>query len=402
MEAVLQYVDTLKEELIALRREFHQHPEILFDVDRTAGKVARYLKELGLEVQEQVGQHFGKGVVAVLNSGRPGPAIVLRADMDALPITEENTADYRSKQEGVMHACGHDAHMTMLLGAAKALSRHRSEVNGIIKFVFQPAEESALLSPIDGRMISGGRDMIEAGVLEGVDLCFAMHVWPELPKGVVGIHRREAMAASSHFRIAFQGVNGHHSTPHLAVDALSMSVQFITDVKYALAMEVDPFQTSVLCFGTLHAGTATNAIAGESELSGTYRVFDTELTAKIHRILESRAEAIANTYGGSYSSHYRLGTPLINDAKAVEITLQAGKQVLGEEQIMQLEKPSLAGEDFALYLQEVPGVFAFLGIANPEQEQNYPLHHPKFDIDEDVLTTGAKLFVSWVRQAQAQ
>jgi metal-dependent amidase/aminoacylase/carboxypeptidase family protein len=179
-----------------------------------------------------------------------------------------------------------------------------------------------------------------------------------------------------------------------------MSVQFITDVKYALAMEVDPFQTSVLCFGTLHAGTATNAIAGESELSGTYRVFDTELTAKIHRILESRAEAIAGTYGGSYSSHYRLGTPLINDSRAVEITLHAGRQLLGEDQIIQLEKPSLAGEDYALYLQEVPGAFAFLGIANSENEQTYPLHHPKFDIDEDILTTGAKLFVSWVRQAQ--
>ncbi|SFE60686.1 amidohydrolase [Paenibacillus algorifonticola] len=401
-QAALSYVDTLREELIALRRDFHKHPEVLFEVDRTAEKVAAYLSELGLQVQQDVGKHFGKGVVGVLTSDKPGPTIVLRADMDALAIAEGNTFAYRSSSEGAMHACGHDAHMTMLLGAAKALSRHRDIWSGTIKFVFQPAEESALPSPIDGRMISGGRDMIEAGVLEGVDLCFAIHVWPELPTGVVGIHRKEAMAASSHFHIAFQGVNGHHSTPHLAVDALSMAVQFISDVKFALAAEIDPWETKVFAFGTLHAGTAINAIAGESKLSGTYRVFHPELTSQIHQLLEKRADAVASTYGGSYTSQYRLGTPLLNDASAVQLTVQAGRIALGDDKVVILDKPSLAGEDFALYVQEVPGAFAFIGIANPSAETVYPLHHPLFDMDEEVLTQGAKLFVQWVQQAGAE
>ncbi|WP_338551553.1 amidohydrolase [Paenibacillus sp. KS-LC4] len=399
IQAVLAYVDTLREELIALRRDFHKHPELLFEVDRTAEKVADYLSALGLQVQRHVGKHFGKGVVGVLTSARPGPTIVLRADMDALAIHEENTAEYRSENVGVMHACGHDAHMTMLLGAAKALSQHREMWSGTIKFVFQPAEESALPSPIDGRMISGGRDMIEAGVLEDADLCFALHVWPELPTGVVGIHRKEAMAASSHFHMTFKGLNGHHSTPHLAVDALSMAVQFISDVKFALAAEIDPWETKVFAFGTLHAGTAINAIAGESKLSGTYRVFHPKLTGQIHQLLEKRADAVASTYGGSYTSQYRLGTPLLNETSAVQLTMQAGQLALGDDKIVILDKPSLAGEDFALYVQVVPGAFAFIGIANPTAETVYPLHHPLFNIDEEVLTQGAKLFVQWVQQA---
>ncbi|MEK8129913.1 amidohydrolase [Paenibacillus filicis] len=402
MSEALHYVDTLKAELIELRRDFHQYPEILFDVDRTAAKVAAYLESLGLDVRTGVGKHFGKGVIGVLDSGKPGPTLLLRADMDALAITEGHTFAHRSRNEGAMHACGHDAHMTMLLGAAKALSRHRDAWTGTIRFVFQPAEESAVPSPSDGRMISGGKDMIEAGVLDGVDLCFALHVWPELPSGVLGIHRREAMAASSHFRFSFHGVEGHHSKPHLAVDALSIAVQFVTDVKFALATERDPFETSVLCFGTLHAGNATNAIAGESQLSGTYRVLDPEAVGSIQRLLETRAEAVTNAYGGSYSSLYRLGTPLINDAAAVELALQAGRTALGEDKTVLLDKPSLAGEDFALYLQEVPGAFGFLGIADEAKGITQPLHHPLFDVDEEVLTSGAKVFVQWVQQASAE
>jgi len=395
----IEYAHSLKEELIAIRRDLHRYPEVLFNVDRTAAKVADYLRGLGIDVKEGVGKHFGKGVVGTLDSGRPGPVVVLRADMDALAIQEENTFEHRSRNDGAMHACGHDAHTSMLLGAANVLARFRSEWRGTVRFAFQPAEESALPSPLDGRMISGGKDLIEDGALEGSDYAFALHVDPRLPTGTLGIHRREAMAASTHFHIAFKGLNGHHSTPHLAVDALSMAAQFVTDVKYAVATELDPFEPVVLGFGTLHAGTAINAIAGESELSGTYRVFTPELVDKLQQVLESRASAISAGYGGSYASRYRLGTPLINDPDAVELTLRAGRRTFGEERVVVLDKPSLAGEDFALYLREVPGAFAFLGVADPTKQTSYPVHHPLFDLDENALTSGAALFVRWVQEA---
>ncbi|THF75389.1 amidohydrolase [Cohnella fermenti] len=398
----MAYIRSLKEELIDIRRDLHRYPEVLFDVDRTAAKVAAYLTELGLDVREGVGKHFGKGVIGTLDSGRPGPVIVLRADMDALAIREENTFEHRSRNEGAMHACGHDAHTAMLLGAAKALARFREQWRGTVRFVFQPAEESALPSPLDGRMISGGKDMIEDGALAGADYAFALHVQPSLPVGTLGIHRRESMAASTHFRIAFQGLNGHHSTPHLAVDALSMAAQFVTDVKIAVATELDPMQPAVFAFGTLHAGTAINAIAGESELSGTYRVFRTEDVDKLHRVLETRAAAIAGAYGGGYTSQYRLGTPLINDPAAVELSLRAGRRILGEGNVVVLEKPSLAGEDFALYLREVPGAFAFLGVADPARETMHPVHHPLFDLDESALPLGAGMFLQWVREASEE
>ncbi|WP_138751339.1 M20 metallopeptidase family protein [Paenibacillus sinopodophylli] len=399
MDTILKYVDSLKDEIVGLRRDFHRFPETLFDVPRTAASIAEYLSNIGLIVHTQVGKHFGMGVIGVLDSGRPGPTILLRADMDALPISEENPYAYRSERAGYMHACGHDAHMAMLLGAAKTLVKFRDHVSGVIKFVFQAAEESALPSPIDGRMISGSRDILESGFVDDAELCFALHVWPELPLGTIGIHRNHAMAASTHFHVTFQGLNGHHSTPHLAIDALTMATQFIADVKIGLATEFDPFETSVLCFGTLHAGTAINAIAGESKLSGTYRVLSSSMVQKLQELLESRAAAIADTYRGSYSSQYRLGTPLINHEVAVNLTVLAAEIALGKESIAHLDKPSLAGEDFALFVEKIPGAFAFLGIREANNKDVYPLHHPLFDVNEEALTAGSKLFVQWVIQA---
>lgn len=399
MDSILQYVESLKDEIVGLRRDFHRFPETLFDVPRTAAKIAEYLSKLELKVHTQVGNHFGMGVIGVLDSGRPGPTVVLRADMDALPIMEENQYVFRSEREGYMHACGHDAHMAMLLGAAKTLVSFRDQISGVVKFVFQAAEESAISSPIDGRMISGSKDILESGIVDDADLCFALHVWPKLPLGTVGIHYNHAMAASTHFHVTFQGLNGHHSTPHLAIDALSMATQFITDVKIAVATELDPFETSVLCFGTLHAGTAINAIAGESKLSGTYRVLNHAMVGKLQGILESRAAAIANAYRGSYSSQYRLGTPLINHEVAVKLSVQAVNAALGEDKLIHLDEPSLAGEDFALFVERIPGAFAFLGIGETNNNDVYPLHHPLFDVNEEALTVGSKIFVQWVIQS---
>ncbi|NBD23639.1 amidohydrolase [Paenibacillus sp. T1] len=382
--------------LTQLRRDFHRHPETMFDVERTAAKVAGQLRAYGLEVEEGVGKHFGKGVVGTLRGGRPGRTILLRADMDALPIREQNDVPYRSGVDGVMHACGHDAHMAMLLGAARVLSECRSELAGTIKFAFQPAEEGALEAE-DGSMVSGGRDMIEAGLLDGVDLCFALHAWPELPFGTVGVHRAYAMAASTHFRVAFKGVSGHHGTPHLAVDALLMAAQFVTETKVAMASEIDPLEPGVLSFGTLRAGTALNAIAESSEITGSYRVFEEATVLRVRDAIERRAAAIAASFGGGCETRFRLGTALKNDGKAAELALAAGAAVFGAERAMPLEQPSLAGEDFALYLKQVPGAFAFLGSGT--DSHRHPLHHPRFDIDERLLLKGAKLHVRFVLEA---
>lgn len=400
LEAVFDYIDATEEELVRLRRDFHRHPELKFEVDRTAGIVARLLEEWGLEVHAGVGPHFGKGVVGILRGGLPGKTVLLRADMDALPIQEQNDAPYKSAYDGIMHACGHDVHTTMLLGAAKALSRCRNELPGTVKFVFQPCEEGPAISPLDGRPVSGGRDMIEAGILEGVDLCFGLHVSPALRAGTAGVHPKHAMAGGAGFRVEFQGKSGHHSTPHLAVDAILMVAQFITEMKIAMASEINPVAPAVLSYGTLHAGTARNVIAETSVVDGSFRTFDPGISARIRDVIIRRARNIADSFGGRAIAEVGIGgAGLINHKEAVELVLQAGAAALGQEHIFLLETPTLAGEDFSQYLQRVPGAFVFIGAGNPEQGIVHSVHHPRFDVDEKVLLHGARLHVGLVKAA---
>lgn len=389
-----------EEEWVALRRDFHRHPELLYAVNRTAARVAVLLSEYGLEVRERVGEHFGKGVVGVLEGSRPGPVVLLRADMDALPIREERESDYRSEIEGAMHACGHDAHTTMLLAAAYALSRCRDRLAGKVLFVFQPAEEGAAPSPKDGELRSGGRDLVESGVADEASAAFALHVWPELPVGRLAIHRREAMAASSHFQVTFHGRSGHHGAPHLAADALLMVAHFAVDAHSSIAASIPPLEPFSFAFGKLQAGTAHNAIADSAEVLGTYRAFDPETVLRVRSLLQRCAEASAGRFGGTCELRFRMGKALINDGGAVQAVASAGAKVFGEEHISQLDMPSLAGEDFAYYLDRAPGAMALIGIRNEERGIVHPLHHPSFDLDERVLTLGAKLFVQLVADLQ--
>jgi amidohydrolase len=394
---ILAYIRSLQDDMIRWRREIHRHPELMYDVARTAAFVGDLLSSWGLEVERNVGRHFGRGVTAVLRGGRPGTTLLLRADMDALPIREENDVPYRSTVEGAMHACGHDAHTAMLLGAARALSRFREELPGIVKFVFQPAEEGAAASPVDGVLRSGGADMIEAGILEGVERCFALHVWPELEAGVIGIHRDYVMAASTHFRVVFHGRPGHHSRPHAAADAIMMAAHWIMDMKAYMSTAVDPLSRAVLAFGTLRAGTVINAIADRSEIGGTYRAFEPHVVDQIREAIEHRSRTIAALYGGSAESAFRMGTALRNDPLAAAEAMEAGRSVFGPERTIELDRPSLAGEDFAFYAKEVPSAMGLLGIRNAAKGYTHPLHHPKFDVDEDVLKDGASWFVEAIR-----
>ncbi len=395
------WTDTLESDLSRIRRQLHRYPELMFDVDQTMQLVAGLLRKWDIELHEQVGRHFGKGVVGILRGAQPGPVILLRADVDALPITEQNPAAYASTRKGIMHACGHDAHTAMLLGAARVLSTEREQLHGTVVFVFQPAEEGAQPSPIDGRLISGGRDLIEDYILDQVEQVFALHVWPELETGQLGIHSGTAMAASSHFTITFNGTTGHHSTPHLASDSIMMAARFINDIKLFMATQIDPLESAVLSFGTLHAGTVKNAIAGQSELTGTFRTFDPQTVERITIAIQEYAQHIAKQHGGTAEIVQRTGTVLCNHPDVVRQVEEAAKHVFGSSGVHIWQQPVLAGEDFALYTEQRPGAFAFIGCRAPNQQEVYPLHHPRFDIDEQVLLLGARLHVQFAKQALA-
>lgn len=401
-EGVYRILEDKEEEWIALRRAFHRQPEVLYSVDRTAAKVAQLLRSYGLDASEGVGRHFGKGVVGELRGGRPGPTIVLRSDMDALPIQEIADRPYRSEIDGAMHACGHDAHMTMLLAAAYALGRVRERLAGTVRFVFQPAEEGAAPSPADGELRSGGRDLVESGVMDGADAVYAIHVWPELPVGRMAVHRREAMANSSHFEVSFRGRSGHHGARHLAADALLMAAHFAVEANGAVAAATDPLEPVAFAFGKLRAGTVGNAIAESAEVRGTFRAFDPATVRRIRETLERCAAACAERFGGSCELRFRMGKALINDEGAVEAALRAGATAFGAGSAERLEKPSLAGEDFAYYLDKAPGALALVGVRNEERGIVHPLHHPAFDLDERALVLGAKLHVQLVLDALAE
>lgn len=391
---MMDYVGQLQDEMIEHRRDLHAHPELLYDVVRTSGKVAELLEEWGITVRRNVGKHFGMGVVGLLQGlAGNGSTLLLRADMDALPIREGNELPYKSVNDGIMHACGHDAHTAILLGAARTLAAFRERLSGTVIFVFQPAEEGAVKSPLDGRLLSGGRDLIEDSVLEGVDYAYALHVMPELPVGTLGIHPHYAMAASSHFKVGFQGTSGHHSAPHQAVDAIQMAARYIGEINGMMANRIDPQEAAVLAFGTLQAGTAFNVIAEHSELTGTFRAFTKSTVAAITNGLQRHASAIAESYGGKYKLELREGIAVVNNAEAVQQVLHAARAVLGEDQVILLEQPSLAGEDFGWYLEKVPGAFAFIGCGNKEKGIVHAIHQPQFNIDEAMLVHGARILV---------
>jgi amidohydrolase len=396
---MMDYAGRLEEEIISIRRDLHAHPELLYDVTRTSQKVAGLLEEWGIRVRRNVGKHFGMGVVGTLQGlAGSGPVILLRADMDTLPIGEQNELPYKSVNPGAMHACGHDAHTAMLLGAAKTLAVFREQLTGTVIFIFQPAEEGAARSPLDGRLLSGGRDMIEDGILDGVDYAYALHVMPELPAGKMGIHRHYAMAASSHFKLEFQGTAGHHSTPHKAVDAIQMAAQFIVTINGLMAHQIDPQEAAVLALGTVNAGTAVNVIAERSELTGTFRAFSKTTVAAITDGLRRKAAAIAESFGGQYRMELREGITVANESEAVQRMLVAARAVLGEDQVILLDQPSLAGEDFGWYLDQVPGAFGFIGCGNEAKGIIHAIHQPQFNIDEDMLVHGTRIWVRLVMQ----
>lgn len=370
----------MKDQLIAWRRDFHRYPELAFQEVRTSGVVAEHLRDLGLEVQSGIGK---TGVVGVLDGAAPGPVIMLRFDMDALPILEANTTDYVSQNPGVMHACGHDAHTAIGMGVARLLTQHRDRLRGTIKFVFQPAEEGG----------NGALAMIADGVLEGPrpEISMGLHVWNEAPVGRAEVGAGPIMAAAGIFKIVVQGKGGHGAQPDKTVDAVVAGSMLVNALQTIVARNVEPRQTAVVSVGSFHAGNAFNVIADSAELTGTFRSFDDQVQELLVRRIREVAESTAQAMGATARVEITpLAPTTVNDERTASFIREDAVSVLGAQNV-QPEQFTMGAEDMSEFLKRVPGCFFFIGSRNEAKGFAAPHHNPRFDIDEDALPWGVAI-----------
>ena len=370
----------LHNQLIAWRRDFHRHPELGFQEFRTSGIVAKHLASLGMEVQTGVGK---TGVVGLLEGSQPGPVVMLRFDMDALPIQELNQTDYVSQTPGVMHACGHDAHTAIGMGIGQLLAQRRAEWKGTLKFVFQPGEEGC----------GGALAMLADNVLENPRpaVALGLHVWNDQPLGLLAAGNGGVMAAADSFTVAVQGKGGHGAQPHLCVDAVLIASQIVVALQSIVARNVNPRQTAVVTVGSIHAGTAFNIIADTAELKGTIRTFDAATRADIVRRMKELVENTAWALGGSATFEVTAISPAtVNNEQVAQVVRETAVAVLGADRVT-ADQFTMTAEDMSEFLDRVPGCFFFLGSANAEMGLNAPHHNPHFDLDENVLPLGVTL-----------
>lgn len=377
---VRQAMERLYPQMVETRRDLHMHPEVLFETQRTAGIVAARLRALSLETREGVGR---SGVVGVLKGALPGPVVGLRVDMDALAMTDRKTVPYRSRVEGAAHLCGHDAHTTMGMAVAEVLAGVRHRLPGTVKFIFQPAEEA----PSGGALA-----MLADGVLEHprVERVFGLHLWPDLPVGTVGYQEGPAMAASDFFSLTITGKGGHAAMPHLTVDAVAISAQVITALQQIVSRQIDPFNPVVLTLGMIHGGERPNVIAHDVTIGGSVRTLNEGTRQEIPERIKQITRGVTEAYGATFALDYRWHVgPTVNERESTRIVSAAAAQSLGATGAVELERPSMAGEDFSHFLREVPGCYFKVGCANPEKLPTYGLHHPLFDFDEEAMVCGA-------------
>jgi amidohydrolase len=378
-ESLLDRARTFEDELIELRRDFHRNPELAFKEVRTSEACARQMEALGYNVRRNVGI---TGVVAELKNGA-GPVVALRADMDALPIQEANDVDYCSSVTGVMHACGHDTHMTMLIGAARLIKEaydNGSLPNGTVRLLFQPSEESS-----DEENKSGARRMIEDGALDDVDAVFGLHIGAHLPAGIFHVSAGPIMAGTDTFIATMRGKSAHAARANEGVDAIVIAAHVISAVQTVVSRRISPFDEGVLSIGMISGGVAENVVADRVTLRGTLRYFEKHVRKTIRRELES-ACGIADALGGKYELTLRDGYPPVdNDDDMTAIARRAIETVAGADAVTEFE-PMMGAEDFALMLEKAPGCFIWLGGALKRPREH---HHPEFDIDESVLVKGA-------------
>ncbi len=389
MERFLTEAKGLFEYTRALRRDFHMHPELGYREVRTSSIVARELEALGLEVQRGVAK---TGVVALLEGSRPGPVVLLRFDMDALPIQEENTTDYVSQTPGVMHACGHDGHTAIGLTVARLLHAHRHELAGTIQFVFQPAEEG-----LCGEEMGGAEMMIAEGILENPkpDYALALHLWNEKPLGWVGVAAGPVMAGAEWFQVKVHGKGGHGAVPHLAVDPLLAAAQIVTALQSLVARNVAPLEAAVVSVTMFHAGETFNVIPQMAHLEGTIRTFDLQVRQKVLERFEAIVNGVSGAMGCRAEIAMRRVTPaLINNEEVARQVQDVARRVLPQAELDPRPYLTMGAEDMGFVLERVPGCYFFVGSANAERELNYPHHHPRFDFDEEALPRAVALMAA--------
>lgn len=381
---LLEQARLIENEIIAIRRRIHQNPELGFEEFETARYISTYLKDLGLEVQEDIGK---TGVVGLLRGGlisSNSKTVAVRADMDALPVTEEAEVEYASTKKGIMHACGHDAHVAMTLGLAKVLTRFKDKLAGNVKFIFQPCEE---------RPPGGAIEMIKEGVLENpkVDAIIGMHVNPMVTSGFIGFKKGVLMAATDEFELTIKGKGGHGAVPHQTIDTVVLGAQVIQALQTIPSRRVDPVEPMVLTIGMVKAGVAPNVIADTMVLVGTVRTLDSNLREAIPKLMRQVIGGVAAGAGGTYELKYEFGYPaLYNNEQMVTLVKAAAQEVAGEGKAMLVKNPSMGGEDFAYFAEKIPACYCFLGVGYLDRE-NYPWHHPKFDLDESKLALGTAI-----------
>jgi amidohydrolase len=379
-----QLLPTLTPKIAALRRDIHAHPELAFDENRTAAKVADYLEGLGLEVHRGIAR---TGVVAKLTLGTSRRAIGLRADMDALPISELNTFSHHSTHDGKMHACGHDGHTAMLLGAAEALSTLRN-FDGTVYFIFQPAEEHE----------GGGRLMVEEGLFERfpMDMVFGLHNWPGMPAGSIGVTEGPVMAGTDRFEISLTGRGGHAAMPHQAVDVVLAGSALVQALQSLVSRNTDPLDAAVVSVTRFQAGHIDNVLPETATLGGTVRALNERLQATLEAGLRRVCSGIEATYGVSIDLRYERGyPPTINAPEPSFIARGVAGEVVGEKQVLAGLPPSMGAEDFAYMARAIPGCYVWLG--NGPGEGGCMLHSPRYDFNDEIIATGIRY---WVRLAQ--
>jgi carboxypeptidase Ss1 len=380
MSSFLEDAKRFEPKIIGMRRRLHQNPELSFREENTSSFVSETLRSLGVSVRNRVGGH---GVLGLLKGGRAGRVVALRADMDALPLEETSDVDFPSKVKGVMHACGHDTHVAMLLGAAMILAKRRDELRGTVKFLFQPAEEA-------GDLGGGARPMIKDGALMNprVDYIFGLHIFANYPSGTFALREGAIMASSGTFKIRISGPGGHGSAPHQTVDPVYIGAQVVTSLQAIPSRMIDPIEPFVISVCSIHSGTKSNIIPAEATLEGTFRTVSESTNRRAKNLIREIAKGVSQAYGARCEVSIVDSNPVTrNDSIVTKKVSQILKTIPGTKTVE--IPPVLAAEDFSFYLQKVPGTYYFLGTRNKAKGCVYPNHSSKFKVDEDVLKYGS-------------
>jgi len=378
----------LQTQLVHWRRKLHQYPELGFKEVLTADFIAEKLNDWGIEYQTSIAK---TGIVATIKSHHQGKVLAIRADMDALPIQEENEVSYCSKHDGLMHACGHDGHTAIALGIAYYLAHNRDKFQGIVKIIFQPAEEGP----------GGAKPIIEAGVLQNpeVDAIIGLHLSNNLPLGTIGVREGALMAAVECFKCEILGKGGHGAIPNQTIDSIVVGSHIVNALQTIVSRNISPIDSAVVTVGTFHSGTALNVIADTAKISGTVRYFNPTLEKYIGERIEAIISGICQSHGAKYKLDYwQLYPPVINHPRITQLVKSVALEIVETPLGVVPECQTMGGEDMSFFLQEIPGCYFFLGSANAQKGLDYPHHHPRFDFDETALSLGVEIFARCVEK----